>query len=166
MRLRNKVLAVALATAMIVPAGVGNVFAADEKTTNVKYVVTQSYEWSIHSEIDFGNDAGINKTVKKAENEVKVSKNVIPDRQKLNIKVKGSGTQGEFQIMNGSTVLNYTITDGDKNIDPNGDVLNVNAGTNEGNKNLTFALSTTKETAEVAGDYVGTVTYTASIVGQ
>lgn len=172
MRLRNKVLAAALATAMIVPVGGANVFAAtgtaDNQTTNeqttVKYAVTEGYEWTIHSEINFDKDAGAGaKTVVKEGNQVNVSKNVIPDGKTLNIAVKGSGNNGEFEIANGNTKLNYTIKDGTTNIVAGGDVLNLAAGTNTGSKDLTFTLTTTDKTAEVAGNYTGTVTYTASI---
>ena len=177
MRLRNKVLAAALATAMIVPVGGANVFAATTTgttedttaTTNVKYSVTQGYEWSIHSDIDFGNDAGVQTTVEKTTdkdgktNTVSVGKNIIPDGKKLNITVKGSGTNGAFEIANGKTKLNYTIKNGADNIATGETVLDVAAGTNTGSKDLTFTLTTTDKTAEVAGDYAGTVTYTASI---
>ena len=166
----SKVLAMAMAVAMMVPGM--NVMAAEVSgtsaqdttaSTDVKYSVTEGYTWNIHSEIDFGTSAGVNKTVNKSGNTVSVTKNIIPDGKTLKITVKGSGDNGEFQIKNGSTVLSYTIKDGDTEISTGGDVLNVAAGTNVGSKDLTFTLSTTTKTAEVAGSYTGTVTYTAAI---
>ena len=38
------------------------------------------------------------------------------------------------------------------------------AGTNKNTATLTFTLNTGNATAEVAGNYTGTVTYTASVV--
>lgn len=175
MRLRNKVLAAALATAMIVPVGAGNVFAATgtientTETTNVKYTVTQGYEWSIHSEIDFGKDKGIKKTSEvNSNNPVKVTKNIIPEGQMLKITVEGSGTAKAFTINNGKTeTLGYDVNNGgDDNLTTGGTVLTVNAGTNDASKNMKFTLHTTNKAAEVAGTYNGTVTYTASIVSQ
>ena len=163
----SKVLAAAMAVSMMVPtcamAATGTTDSTTESTT-VKYAVTQGYEWTIHSEIDFGTDAGVSKTVTKENNTVSVSKNIIPDGKKLNITVKGSGDNGEFQIENGNTVLSYVIKSEDKEITTGGEVMNVVAGTNTGSKDLTFVLTTGTGTAEVAGDYAGTVTYTASIV--
>ena len=163
----SKVLAMAMAVAMMVPemnvmAATGTTDSTTESTT-VKYEVTQGYEWTIHSEIDFGTSAGVSKTVERTGNTVSVTKNIIPDGKNLNITVAGSGANGEFQIENGNTVLSYTIKDGDTEISKGGVVLNVAAGTNTDSKDLTFTLSTTTETAEVAGSYTGTVTYTASI---
>ena len=166
----SKVLAVAMAVAMMVPGM--NVMAAEVSgtsaqdttvSTDVKYAVTEGYTWSIHSEINFGNDVGVNKTVEKTGNTVSVTKNIIPDGKTLKITVKGSGTDGAYEIKNGSTALTYTIKAGETEITTGGDVLNVAAGTNTGSKDLTFTLSTTTGTAEVAGSYAGTVTYTASI---
>lgn len=161
----GKVLAAAMAVSMMVPMAGTSVLAAelDTKQTNVKYAVTQGYEWSIHTDIDFGKDAGVNKTVTKETNTVSVTKNIIPDGEKLNITVKGSGENGEFQIVNGSTVLNYAIKDGKNEITTGGDVMNVAAGTDTASKDLTFVLTTGDGTSEVAGKYTGTVTYTAAI---
>lgn len=165
------VAAVALAAAMV-PAAMaestmtGN--AANQYTTtgmtDVKYAVTESYEWTIHSEIDFGENAGVNKSVEKTGNTVSVTKNIIPDGTKLQITVAGSGTDGAFEIKNGSTPLTYTVKKGDNGISSGGSVLDVSAGTNAADAALTFTLSTTTKGAEVAGDYKGTVTYTATVV--
>ena len=162
----GKVLAATMAVSMMIPMAGTSVLAAepDTKQTQVKYEVTQGYEWTIHSDIDFGNDKGVNTTVKKDNNIVAVNKNIIPDGKTLKITVKGSGTAGAYEIKNGNTTLNYTIKDGESEIATGGDVMNVGAGTNSDSKDLTFVLTTGNGTAEVAGNYTGTVTYTASIV--
>lgn len=144
-------------------------------STDVKYEVNQGYTWSIHSEIDFGKDAGTSKTVEKANNTVSVSNNIIPEGKKLQITVKGnnggsdtaSTGNGEFAILSGSnTRLTYTIKSGETNFSSGDSILDVNAGTNTDSKALTFTLSTTTGAAEVAGSYTGKVIYTANIVDQ
>lgn len=170
-KLSKKMMAVTMAATMMATAGSMCVMAADtqdQKPTKVKYEVTEGYEWSIHSEIDFGKDKGVNKTVNNGDesqkNTVTVLKNIIPDGKKLQIIVTGSGDKNAFTIANGNTKLNYTISANKSNIATGGTVLEVPAGTNEGSKDLTFTLTTGDGTSEVAGNYEGTVTYTAFIV--
>ena len=172
---KNLLLAGATALATVV-APTMNVFAQDvtgttdptSATTDVKYLVEDSYKWSIHPEIDFGKNAGINHHVAKEGNNVQVTENIIPEGKKLNIKVAGSGDAGAFTITNGGTeVLAYHANNGgDEDIAVNGDVLNVNSGTNTGATTMKFTLDTTTKAAEVAGHYNGTLTYTASIINQ
>ena len=173
MKCSKKVLAATVAAAMIATMGASTVFAVTGTTdstntnTTVKYEVTQGYEWSIHSAIDFGKDKGVNQTVSSTEttNKVSVTKNIIPDGKKLEITVAGSGTNSAFTIASGNTTLGYAIkVDGSEDaLGVNGVVMDVAAGTNSTDKNLTFTLTTGSGTAEVAGSYTGTVTYTASI---
>lgn len=152
--------------------------------TVVKYEVHSSYEWSIPSEIDFGSDKGANKSVyidwNNPTNRVEVTKNVIPKEKKLVIKAVGSGDNGEFIIKSedgtSNTSLEYKIyASDDKNKMPLSDdmvlkgndiVLELDAGTGTGITYLTFELKTTEEnrTAEYAGSYKGTATFTASVV--
>lgn len=162
----SKVLAAAMAVSMVVP-GV-NVLAADTpKTTDsttLKYYVTQEYEWSIHTEIDFGTDkAGTESTVNKdADNGVKITKNIIPDGKKLSIKID---PKQEFTIANGNTKLNYKVYNANaatgNELTKGAEVVSADAGTNTASTAMTFVLST--NTTEVAGNYTGTITYTASI---
>lgn len=152
-------------------------------TTTVKYAVTEGYTWSVPSEIDFSKDGGAeSKTVNgtatnNEESKVSVSKNVITEGKKLKITAKGSGSNGAFTIKNitdaqnstyGSEELTYTIKVGESQtaLVADGEVLTVAAGTNTANAALAFTLTTTNKSAEVAGNYSGTVTYTASIVNQ
>lgn len=172
---KNLLLAGATALATVV-APTMNVFAQEvtgttdptSATTDVKYLVEDSYKWSIHPEIDFGKNAGINQHVAKEGNNVEVTENIIPEGKKLNIKVAGSGDAGAFTITNGGTeVLAYHANNGgSEDIAVNGDVLNVNSGTNTGETTMKFTLDTTTKAAEVAGHYNGTLTYTASIINQ
>lgn len=171
-----KKLLLAGATVLATLAAPMNVFAQEvtgtteptSATTDVKYLVEDSYKWSIHPEIDFGKNAGINQHVAKEGNNVEVTENIIPEGKKLNIKVAGSGDAGAFTITNGGAeVLTYHANNGGaEDIAVNGDVLNVNSGTNTGETTMKFTLDTTTKAAEVAGHYNGTLTYTASIINQ
>ena len=161
----KKVVAAGL-SALMMMSSITSVFAAepDSKTTTLNYEVSSRYDWMIHSTIDFGADAGVNKTVDRTGNQVKVLKNVIPEGKYLNISVKGSGTNDAFTVDNGgSEVLNYDVSDDNGAVGVNGNVLSVPAGTNTATQNMGFKLNTTKKSAEVAGQYNGRVIYNASV---
>lgn len=153
-------------SALMMMSSITSVFAAepDSKTTTLNYEVSSRYDWMIHSTIDFGTDAGANKTVDRTGNQVKVLKNVIPEGKYLNISVKGSGANDAFTVNNGgSEVLNYDVSDDNGAVGVNGNVLSVPAGTNTATQNMGFKLNTTKKSAEVAGQYNGRVIYNASV---
>lgn len=161
----KKVVAAGL-SALMMMSSTTSVFAAEsgDKSANLNYQVSSSYDWIIHSSIDFGADAGVGKTVDCTGNQVKVLKNVIPEGKYLNISVKGSGTNDAFTINNGgSEVLNYDVSDDNGAVGVNGNVLSVPAGTNTATQNMNFKLNTTKKSAEVAGRYEGRVIYNASV---
>lgn len=161
----KKVVAAGLSALMMMNSTT-SVFAAEsgDKSTTLNYQVSQSYDWIIHSSIDFGADAGVGKTVDRTDNQVKVLKNVIPEGKYLNISVKGSGANDAFTIDNGgSEVLNYDVSDDNGAVGVNGNVLSVPAGTNTATQNMNFKLNTTKKSAEVAGQYTGRVIYNASV---
>ena len=161
----KKVVAAGL-SALMMMTSTTSVFAAEtgDKSTTLNYQVSQSYDWIIHSSIDFGADAGVGKTVDRTGNQVKVLKNVIPEGKYLNISVKGSGANDAFTIDNGgSEVLNYDVSDDNGAVGVNGNVLSVPAGTNTATQNMNFKLNTTKKSAEVAGQYTGRVIYNASV---
>ena len=142
-------------------------------TTQVKYAVTEGYEWSIPTMIDFDKDKGVGATsVVEAKSDsgavqkVKVTRNVIPDGSSLQITAVGSGNNGALSVKNGSTVLGYKMEkpgSPSREVAIGGEVLSVPAGTNEGEQPLTFTLSTSNGTAEIAGKYTGSVTFTANI---
>lgn len=161
----KKVVAAGL-SALMMMTSTTSVFAAEsgDKSTTLNYQVSSSYDWIIHSAIDFGADAGTNKTVDRTGNQVKVLKNVIPEGKYLNISVKGSGANDAFTVDNGgSEVLNYDVSDDNGVVGVNGNVLSVPAGTNTATQNMGFKLNTTKKSAEVAGQYTGRVIYNASV---
>lgn len=161
----KKVVAAGL-SALMMMSSTTPVFAAEtgNKSANLNYQVSSEYEWIIHSAIDFGADTGVNKTVDRTGNQVKVLKNVIPEGKYLNISVKGSGANDAFTVDNGgSEVLNYDVSDDNGAVGVNGNVLSVPAGTNTATQNMNFKLNTTKKSAEVAGQYNGRVIYNASV---
>lgn len=161
----KKVVAAGL-SALMMMSSTTSVFAAEsgDKSANLNYQVSSSYDWIIHSSIDFGADAGVGKTVDRTGNQVKVLKNVIPEGKYLNISVKGSGANDAFTVDNGgSEVLNYDVSDDNGTVGVNGNVLSVPAGTNTATQNMDFKLNTTKKSAEVAGQYNGRVIYNASV---
>jgi hypothetical protein len=161
----KKVVAAGL-SALMMMTSTTSVFAAEsgDKSTTLNYQVSSSYDWIIHSSIDFGADAGVGKTVDRTGNQVKVLKNVIPEGKYLNISVKGSGANDAFTVDNGgSEVLNYDVSDDNGAVGVNGNVLSVPAGTNTATQNMNFKLNTTKKSAEVAGQYTGRVIYNASV---
>lgn len=161
----KKVVAAGL-SALMMMTSTTSVFAAEsgDKSTTLNYQVSSSYDWIIHSAIDFGADAGVKHTVDRTGNQVKVLKNVIPEGKYLNISVKGSGANDAFTVDNGgSEVLNYDVSDDNGAVGVNGNVLSVPAGTNTATQNMSFKLNTTKKSAEVAGQYNGRVIYNASV---
>lgn len=165
-KLKTKQVIAAGLSALMMISSITSVFAAepDSKTTTLNYEVSSRYDWMIHSTIDFGADAGTNKTVNRTGNQVKVLKNVIPEGKYLNISVKGSGANDAFTVDNGgSEVLNYDVSDDNGAAGVNGNVLSVPAGTNTATQNMNFKLNTTKKSAEVAGLYNGRVIYNASV---
>lgn len=145
-------------------------------TTEVVYKVTETYTWSIPKTIDFGADAGVNKSVivlsedKTAQNSnesdkiyrtknddsvVKVTKNVIPENMTLTIKVSGenydkTGSTYRVKAENSSTYLNYTIKKSEETsaqaLTNNGTVLEVTSGIDEGSQALVFTLTTNSTT--------------------
>lgn len=161
----KKVVAAGL-SALMMMTSTTSVFAAEsgDKSTTLNYQVSSSYDWIIHSSIDFEADAGVGKTVDRTGNQVKVLKNVIPEGKYLNISVKGSGANDAFTVDNGgSEVLNYDVSDDNGAVGVNGNVLSVPAGTNTATQNMNFKLNTTKKSAEVAGQYTGRVIYNSSV---
>ena len=180
-------------------------------TTQVKYEVHTSYEWSIPSVIDFGSDAGVGKTVTVNAIEkddtnttpaqgadvhgkamrVTVSKNVIEYGKSLFIKIETSdqkvydtdrdkvdpNVSKGFFIANGDgddaqrlyfsifkTFDNDVKNPSAKVASWNKTILEAYAGRNTESQGLIFELNTENErTAELAGTYMNTLTFTAEI---
>ncbi len=160
----KRIASMILSGLMIVPS-VMPVLASDEQTTNVYYNVDQTYTWSVHSDIDFGKDAGAGTTVESDSNVVRVTENVITEGSHLYISIKGSGTDRTFTISErNGTNLDYDVYNGTTKVATGENILNIEAGNNADSAELRFVLHTQDDTAEIAGDYSGTVTYTATIV--
>lgn len=161
----KKIGLVALTSATLVAPCTTSIFAEDSKGANLTYGVTQGYTWTIHSNIDFGQNEGAGKTIEKTGNKINVTSNVLEAGKSLKITVKGSGSGDAFTLTNGGTeTLTYHVLDKESELQTGDTVLTVASGTNEAEKDLTFKLNTTDKTSEVAGNYTGTVTYTASVV--
>lgn len=163
----KKLILVLVAVMMVIMA---SPISAEDKTSTVKYEVTEEYEWQVHDGIDFGQNAGpLGQTVDKdalissQTNGVAVLKNRIAENKKLSIKIS---SQNNFHVVSGGQSLAYTVSKGATagTALANGDeVLAVLAGTNTGAQPLHFQLTTTSNTAEVVGVYNDSLTYTAAI---
>lgn len=160
----GKVTAIAMVAATMVSMTGVTAFAADTKETNVKYEVTEGYEWSVPSEIDFTTNPTVTTSgTTGATQDVYVSKNVIANGKKLSISLNNP----TFKITSAEGAeLKYAVAlkDGDALSADKLTVLEVNAGTNTATQSLTFTL--TKDTVEKAGSYTGTLPFVASIVTQ
>lgn len=150
---------------------------SDTKGTGIAYTVTETYAWTVHSLVDFGDSKGANthSTVSK-ENAVVVTKNVIRNGYTLKISLSDDNS---FKVSTGhGNSLNYKVYNRQWTDDvipasavPLGvgdTVLTVPAGVNSAKSPVTFDLTTAFGTnvAEVAGDYVGVIRYKAEVVPQ
>ena len=178
MKLKNKLLSAGLVACMVVPmampvcAKTVNPAAPDSQSTTLKYEVGSHYTWTIHSAIDFGKDEGFN-YLESNKNTIKVTENVIPEGQKLSITVKGDdGDNGKFTIRSGegtgNVSLTYTFISSFISSEANPtEVLSVAAGENEKTTEMSFHLHNLPsegQSAEIAGNYLGYITYIAKIV--
>lgn len=150
---------------------------SDTKGTGIAYTVTETYAWTVHSLVDFGDNKGSNthSTVSK-ENAVVVTKNVIRNGYTLKISLsddnsfKVSTEQGntlDYRVYN-RQLENDIIPTSAVPLGIGDTVLTVPAGVNSARSPLTFDLTTAFGTnaAEVAGDYVGVIRYKAEVVPQ
>lgn len=182
MKLKKNLAAAALAVAMVASLATP-VFAIDGSdtdtpttgTTNVKYDVSVSYEWSIPSEIDFTNAANSTVTTSGSSGNtqnVLVTKNVIPVGQSLVIKVSSDQYESNsyyIKATKGASTqkLNYSIkksADGEA-LENNAEVLKVESGKDKDSQPLVFTLTKASgnNISEKAGNYTDTLTFTASI---
>lgn len=107
---------------------------------------------------------------------VVVTENIINSGKSLRISLKAANSATEFKVVNGSDSLGYTVKttaekkDGtettgytQKTVDAASgtEILTLAAGKNTGEVELEFELTTTTASAEVAGNYVGKVVFTA-----
>lgn len=162
----KKIVAAGL-SALMMMTSTTSVFAAESgsKSANLNYQVSSEYDWIIHSSIDFGDDAGPSTTVERTENnQVKVLKNVIPEDYYLCIRVKNKDENGQLVLTNGkSEKLLCDVGWKDKNIGRGNSLIYLAAGENTATQEMAFRLNTKKSSAEVAGEYNGTVVYEATV---
>lgn len=146
-------------------------------STNVEYVVTASYEWSVPSKITFTDKiAEVEANADTGDTQkVKVTKNIIPNKKKLQITVSSTTTKEEgggtkFAIKTDEDAyLIYAIKKGttyDDEIAVGGEVMSVDSGKYASDTPLKFFL--TKDTgtnvSEKAGSYSGVAVFTAQLV--
>ena len=134
---------------------------------------TNTFTWSVPSSIDLGAniEAG---TIALANNgDLTVSDYSISSGQQIVVTVKGSGTDGAFTLSNGNKTLDYSIvggyynTGGDYNENGsfiNGVCLTVHCYETGSKSTAIYPMLTIEEdTNEKAGNYTGTLTFTAKI---
>lgn len=148
------------------------------------YSVTEGYTWSIPSDIEFGNDKGVNQEVvptNSPKTTVTVSNCKIKNGKTLHIDMKGNGG-GDVQVGNGNgefkiksdeeEELEYVVKIGDtetnitKPVNSGDDVLTLEAGKAALTKYLIFKLKTARtaeNVSEKAGSYHGYAIFTAQL---
>ena len=148
------------------------------------YSVRESYKWSIPSDIEFGNDKGVNQDVAPTNNPkttVTVSGCKIKNGKTLHIDMKGNGGgdeqvgngNGEFKIKSDEEEkLEYVVKIGDTEtnitnpVNSGDDVLTLDAGKAALTKYLSFTLKTVRtaeNVSEKAGSYHGYAIFTAQL---
>ena len=145
-------------------------------STDVEYVVTASYEWSVPSKITFREDTAEVEANSEVGNtqKVKVTKNVIPNKKKLKITVSSDTTKEvesktRFAIKTTEDAyLVYAIKKGagyTEEIAVGGEVMSVKSGTKEADTPLKFFLTkdSGSNVSEKAGSYAGVATFTAQL---
>lgn len=145
--------------------------------TQLKYNVTEGYNWSIPANIDFGANNGVTNANKTGQGNVTVSNCKIKNGYTLKITITGNdgqygmGTEHKFKVKTvDGAELPYEV-DAKKNgaatatsVMEGNEVLELAAGKNQAESELTFTLKTqTTDTnaAEKAGEYIGYAVFTA-----
>lgn len=152
----NKLGIVAL-SAVTMMSPLTTIISADDKSSNITYTIDSTYEWTIHSNLSL-NDGS-------TTGEVKVNSANIATTDTLVITVKGNGTDNAFTMKDqngtGSNVISYTVKNGETFVTTGGTVLTLTSSeTAPKTTTLTFALASSNVKA---GNYKGTVTYTATL---
>lgn len=108
---------------------------------------------------------GPSTTVERTENnQVKVLKNVIPEDYYLCIRVKNKDENGKLVLTNGkSENLHCDVGWKDEDVSWENSIIRLAAGENTATQEMAFRLNTKKGSAEVAGEYNGTVVYEATV---
>lgn len=128
-----------------------------DSSTDITYTVDSSYTWTIHSAINLNSSTTTgNVSVTQA--------NVAADKE-IVIKVKGSGTDDAFTMKDknglGSNEISYNVQKDNQAVRVNDTVLTFDTNdTATKTTTLTFALGSSNIKA---GNYKGTLTYTATL---
>ena len=145
--------------------------------TQLKYNVTEGYNWSIPANIDFGANNGVTNANKTGQGNVTVKDCRLKKDYTLRISLAGNGggngmdTSGGFKVKTvDGAELPYEV-DAKKNgaatttsVMEGNEVLELAAGKDHAESELTFTLKTqTTDTnaAETAGEYIGYAIFTA-----
>ena len=128
-----------------------------DSSTDITYTVDSSYTWTIHSAINLNSSTTTgNVSVTQA--------NVAADKE-IVIKVKGSGTDDAFTMKDkngvGSNEISYNVKNGNEAVQVNGTVLTF--GTNDTAPKTTTLSFALVSSGVKAGNYKGTLTYTATL---
>ena len=156
---------------------VDTVTVGKQACTQLKYNVTEGYNWSIPANIDFGANNGVTNANKTGQGNVTVNNCKIKNGYTLKITITGNdgqygmGTEHKFKVKTvDGAELPYEV-DVKKNgaatttsVMEGNEVLELAAGKNHAESELTFTLKTqTTDTnaAETAGEYIGYAIFTA-----
>lgn len=160
MKKSYKNLLAAAVVCMMVPAMATGAFADDTKQTTVTYSVAESYTWTVSA-----NSVNFTANNTTADQTVSVTKNVISYGKTLKITARGDGAEGAFTIAlkntNNTNPLTYKVMLNENELSADGTVLSVPAGKNSDEAKLSLSLQ--KQDTEIAGEYEGHITYTATI---
>ena len=117
------------------------------------------YTWTVPSTIDFGSDAGTNTTISKTGT---VAITSLASGYKVDVSIKGSGTNNAFTIANGSETLSYTVKNSSNTSISTGATI-LSASGNTASETFTYTLSIPSTACKKAGTYSGTVTYSTEL---
>lgn len=145
--------------------------------TELKYVVTEGYTWSIPADIEFKKDHGVTAENMFQSGEVKAWNSRLRNDYRLEITIDGNGgqydkeTSGGFKVKTAEgATLNYTVQKGTgahlTDVASGEEILSVPAGLNKNDETLTFTLETHSDdtdAAEKAGTYIGYAIFTATV---
>ena len=118
------------------------------------------YTWTVPSTIDFGSDAGTNTTISKTGT---VAITSLASGYKVDVSIKGSGTNNAFTIANGSETLSYTVKNSSNTSISTGETI-LSASGSTASETFTYTLSIPSTACKKAGTYSGTITYTAEVI--
>ena len=168
----KKLLTILMSTLMVLTS-TGTVFAEDGPTvdpteltrlkdTNLTYEVSEAYDWSVPSKLEFSKDnlTNVSATGGDVEGKVSVDNVVIKNDKQLMINV---AIDQEFTISDGKgTSLNYVAYADGSELGAGETVISVQAG-EASSKEAALTGTLTTDANEVAGDYSGSLEFVAEL---